>query len=225
MTICPDEKVVIATEVAAVIIDDHPAVAAGVAEWCTAADPPVRLLDAEGRLARVHTEPGRSADVVILGLQLGTKVPRFRILKRLVDEGRKVVVYSYRTDQETMLHCLELGAATYLTKAEGKNHLIPAVRAAATDRPYTSPVLAAAMANASGNRPRLSARELEVLRAWFASDSKTLVGKQLHLSAKSVETYIARVRVKYANVGRAAPNKAALVARALQDGLVELDDL
>jgi hypothetical protein len=31
--------------------------------------------------------------------------------------------------------------------------------------------------------------------------------------------------VKYANVGREAPTKAALVARAIQDGLVRADEL
>lgn len=48
---------------------------------------------------------------------------------------------------------------------------------------------------------------------------------RLHLSVKAVDTYIARVRVKYADAGRPASSKAALVARALQDGLVELGEL
>ena len=38
-------------------------------------------------------------------------------------------------------------------------------------------------------------------------------------------SYIDRVRIKYANTGRPAPTKAALVARAIQDGLIDLDDL
>jgi hypothetical protein len=33
------------------------------------------------------------------------------------------------------------------------------------------------------------------------------------------------VRAKYASVGRAAPTKAALIARALQDGLLRVGDL
>jgi hypothetical protein len=38
-------------------------------------------------------------------------------------------------------------------------------------------------------------------------------------------THIARIRSKYADVGRPARTKAQLLARALQDGLVQLDDL
>jgi DNA-binding CsgD family transcriptional regulator len=71
----------------------------------------------------------------------------------------------------------------------------------------------------------LSEREREVLLAWFESDSKQLVAQRFHLSAKTVDTYINRVRIKYADVGRPATTKAALVARALQDGLIDLAGL
>lgn len=40
-----------------------------------------------------------------------------------------------------------------------------------------------------------------------------------------METYINQVRIKYAMLGKEASTKAALVARALQDGLIELDEL
>lgn len=73
--------------------------------------------------------------------------------------------------------------------------------------------------------PHLSAREREVLVAWVKCDSKTQVGKQLYLSIGTVNTHITRIRSKYAAAGRAANTKAALVARALQDGLIELDEL
>ncbi|MCW4354835.1 LuxR C-terminal-related transcriptional regulator [Hoyosella sp. YIM 151337] len=77
----------------------------------------------------------------------------------------------------------------------------------------------------SHKRPALSPREVEVLRAWFASDSKTTVAANLAVSLGTVNTHLSRVRSKYAAVGRAAPTKAALVARALQDGLIDLDEL
>ena len=37
--------------------------------------------------------------------------------------------------------------------------------------------------------------------------------------------YLDRVRIKYANAGRPAATKAALVARAIQDGLIHPEDL
>lgn len=213
-------------DVTIVIIDDHPAVAAGLEAWCTAARPPVRILDSGDRIITAFVEPGRRADVVVFDLQLRPGPPAFDDLAELVEQGRRVIVYSQHAEPATVLRCLELGAATYLTKVEGKDHLIAAVRAVAADRPYTSPSLGGAIvADERPLRPVLSDRERDVLTAWFESDSKRLVAERLHLSPKTVETYINRVRIKYANAGRPASSKAALVARALQDGLVTLDEL
>ncbi|MDN5757437.1 MAG: LuxR C-terminal-related transcriptional regulator [Tomitella sp.] len=72
--------------------------------------------------------------------------------------------------------------------------------------------------------PSLSAREVEVLIEWFRSDSKSDAAARLFISLGTLNTHLARVRTKYARVGRTAPTKAALVVRALQDGLVALDD-
>ncbi|OZD01401.1 LuxR family transcriptional regulator [Rhodococcus sp. 06-235-1A] len=73
--------------------------------------------------------------------------------------------------------------------------------------------------------PGLTAREIAVLGAWLRCDSKQEVCAVLHIALGTVNTHLSRIRVKYAGVGRAAPTKASLVARALQDGLVALDDL
>lgn len=74
-------------------------------------------------------------------------------------------------------------------------------------------------------RPALTKREKEVLVAWFQTESKELVGQRLYISASSVRTHLQRVRAKYAAVGRPAPTKAALVARAVQDGYISVEDL
>ena len=66
---------------------------------------------------------------------------------------------------------------------------------------------------------------METLVAWFESDSKRLVAGKLGVSIKTVENYIDRVRIKYANTGRPARTKAALVERAIQDGLIAMEDL
>ncbi|NUT52396.1 MAG: response regulator transcription factor [Saccharothrix sp.] len=208
--------------ITAVIVDEHAAIVAGVRCWCERADPPITLVDAEGRLAEIWTGSA-AADVVILDLRLEPGRPGFGELRRLADSGRRVVVYSHHTDPATSTRCLDLGALAYLTKHEGPEHLIPAIRAAARGVPYTA-------ARPSGaddptDRPRLSPREVEVLRAWFASMSKQFVAERLHISVKTVDTNITMARMKYANVGRAAPTKSDLVTRALDDGVSTLSEL
>ncbi|MBF6548841.1 DNA-binding response regulator [Nocardia brasiliensis] len=71
----------------------------------------------------------------------------------------------------------------------------------------------------------MNAREREVLLTWIRADSKTLAAQRLYLSLGTVNTHITRIRAKYAAVGRTANTKAALVTRALQDGLLSIDDL
>ena len=88
------------------------------------------------------------------------------------------------------------------------------------------PALAGALGtNARADRPQLSVREENVLIEWFQSESKELVAQRLGISVRTVNSYLDRVRIKYANVGRPARTKASLVARAIQDGLVDVDDL
>lgn len=74
-------------------------------------------------------------------------------------------------------------------------------------------------------RPDLTSREIEVLLCWIRHDSKTEVARTLFLSLGTVNTHLTRIRAKYTSVGRSAPTKAGLVARALQDGLVDISEL
>jgi DNA-binding NarL/FixJ family response regulator len=209
-----------------VVVDDHPAVIAGVRAWCQAADPPIEVLDSGTSVAVAWLEPGDRADVVVLDLQLDITGPAYGDLKRLVDAGRQVVVYTMREDRETALSCLDIGAFTYLTKAEGEDHLVAAIHAAASNTPYTPPALSGALGtDTRAHRPKLTQRQIDVLLEWFHCESKEMVAQKLNLTVSTVNGYLDRVRVKYANVGREAPTKAALVARAIQDGIVRVDEL
>ncbi|MET8361781.1 response regulator transcription factor [Micromonospora sp. NPDC005171] len=213
-------------QLSAVVVDDHPAVRAGVAHWLSSGTPPIRVAAAGDDVRVAWLDEGAGADVVILDLHLGGPTPALGDLRRLAQAGRRVVVYSMRVDDDIALQCLEAGALSYLTKAEGAEHLLQATRAAAAGRAYTPPTLAGALAgDCSAHRPVLSARETEVLVEWFQSESKDFVAQRLGISLSTVNSHLERIRVKYALGGREAPTKAALVARAIQDGLVRLDDL
>ncbi len=213
-------------QLTAVVVDDHPAVRAGVAYWLGAGTPPITVVAAGEDVRVAWIGDGATADVVILDLHLSGPTPALGDLRRLVEAGRRVVVYSMRADDDIALTCLELGALCYLTKAEGAEHLVEATRAAGRGDPYTPPSLAGALAgDRSDHRPALSARETEVLVEWFQSESKDFVAQRLGITASTVNSHLERIRIKYAQIGREAPTKAALVARAIQDGLIGVEDL
>ena len=76
------------------------------------------------------------------------------------------------------------------------------------------------LSDTSSARPRLAPQELRALRLWFQLPKIGNVAREMGIAESTVAQYIARVRVKYAAAGRPAPSKAAMVARAIQDGLI-----
>jgi DNA-binding NarL/FixJ family response regulator len=74
-------------------------------------------------------------------------------------------------------------------------------------------------------RPSLSPREIVVLREWLLCDSKNAAAQRLYIAPSTLSTHIARIRDKYEECGRLASTKASLLCRALQDGLIDIEDL
>jgi DNA-binding NarL/FixJ family response regulator len=212
------------------VVDEHDAIHAAVQLWCTQAQPPIRFagnyFSAEQFLSE-HPSPSASGvGPIVLELQKHRNGVDFNALDRIVSHRHRVIVYSHIATNEVILTALDRGAVTYLAKAERKEHLIEAIRAVGTDTPYVGPRMALAMHNDSTvGRANLAPREKEVLIAWFRTESKDLVADQLQIAPTTVRTHLQRVRAKYAAVGRPATTKAALVARAIQDGIVNVDDI
>jgi DNA-binding NarL/FixJ family response regulator len=215
--------------VSVAVIDDHDVIHAGIQTWLADAAPPLRLADGyltNDEFLAAHPVPSEAVDVVVVDLELQSRRPEVEALQHVVEAGHHVVVYSHLQNSEIILRYLDAGALTYLVKSEGKTHLVEAIRGAVAEEPYVGPRMAAAMADDSRTgRPNLTAREQEVLKAWFQTESKELVAQRLFITPATVRTHLFRARAKYAAAGRPAPTKAALVARAVQDGILSIDDL
>ncbi len=211
------------------VVDDHSVVHAGIAGWCSAADPPIHVIARYPSPGEILADPDANPDIiaaVVLDLQFAESSPDLSSTAALCERGFRIVIFSQHTRSDLVLDCLDLGVVTYLSKLEGETHLVAALHAAGSNRPYLSPTMAQAMSQDSRpSRPTLSPREREVLLAWFQTESKALVGKRLFITTGTVNTHLERIRAKYAQVGRPASTKAALVARAIQDGLVDPDQL
>ena len=212
-----------------VTIDDHDVVHAGIQAWCAEADPPIELVESFMRPAEffiTYSGEADDIDVVLLDLQIEGNRPDFDALAELAAAGRRVIVYSHITTDEVILTCLELGAVTYLVKSEGKRHLIDAIHSAHSATPYVGPRMGKAMLNDDTvGRIKLTEREKQVLVAWFQTESKDLVAERLYIAPTTVRTHLQRARAKYAAAGRPASTKSALLARAIEDGILSLKDL
>lgn len=210
------------------LVDEHEVVRSGLTDWLTG--PPLNaqiaaeFADPLQCLAWIRTAP--PADVVLAEIQTNGYAPDLARLRALCQAGPPVVVYSRITSEEVILASVDAGAAAYVGKSEDRAHVIEAVRNTAAGRAYASPAMAEATrrGNAVG-RIALSEREKEVLVAWFCTESKGDVGQMLHISTATVRTHLQRIRAKYAEMGRPASTKCALLARAVEDGIIGLSEL
>ena len=213
-------------QVTVVIIEDHPVVTEGVASWIRS-DPGqrVRLVHTARDLTELGTVPGPSADVVILDLELLGELVTAQI-PELVAAGYRVVAFSGHSDPLIVMETLDNGAHAYVSKEEGREHLVEAVLAAAADRPYVTRSQARAiLADERPDRPALSQQEQQALLLWFQGMSKASVGRRMSISENTVRQYISRARAKYAATGRTAPSKDALLARAIEDGVIKPNEI
>jgi DNA-binding NarL/FixJ family response regulator len=204
------------------IIEDHPVVTEGVASWIRS-DPGerVRLVLTARDLTGLQSGQGPSADVVILDLELSGELVTAQI-PGLVADGYRVVAFSGHSEPTIVMETLDNGAHAYVSKEEGRDHLVEAVLAAATDRPYVTRSQARAMlADQRPDRPTLSQQEQQALLLWFQGMTKASVGRRMSISENTVRQYISRARAKYAATGRTAQSKDALLARAIEDGVIK----
>jgi two-component system nitrate/nitrite response regulator NarL len=206
------------------IVEDHPVVIEGVTAWLTA-DPrhPVQVTQVARDVAGL--DPAVRADVVILDLELGGRMVTAEI-PGLAAAGQRVVVFSAHADPAVILAVLDAGACAYVTKDEGRSHLLDAVLAAAQDRPhFTRSQAKAILADRRAGRPALSAQERQALLLWFQGMSKASVARRMWITENTVRQYINRARMKYATAGRTAPTKDALLARAIEDGIIQPNEV
>ena len=143
------------------------------------------------------------------------------------DAAARVRIVSAGPDLDAAVHGAGRHADVILLDLELEGRLmIDAIVATAHDRPAVPPAMAGVMV--ADQRPRLAPQERTALLLWFQSRSKAAVAERMGIRETTVKQYIDRARIKYGQVGRHAAGKAALLARAIEDGLVrpdEIDDL
>ena len=203
------------------IVDDHPVVIEGVISWISA-DPERRITVTQVVSDITGLASPRVADVLILDLELGGRMVADEVAQ-LAASGYRIVAFSAHVDPALILDVLDAGAHAYVSKDEGREHLLEAVLAAAEDRPcVTRSQAKAILADPRPGRPALSGKERQALLLWFQGMSKASVARRMSISENTVRQYIDRARVKYATLGRdtrrtrcwPGPSRTALSCRA-----------
>lgn len=203
------------------VVDDHRMFLEGLTRSLADAGD-LRVVAAVPSWAELLRHTAFPVDVVLLDLDLRDGVPVAIKVATARAAGVEVVVVSSFTDPAEVRACLAAGAHGYVSKSEEIAAVVAAVHAAADGEQYLTPAVATALLQQDDVAliPTLSPQEVRALTLYASGLPLKSVARQLDVRYETAKSYLDRVRVKYALVGREARTKVELRTRAVEDGLL-----
>ena len=200
-------------------VDDHPIVLDSVADWVRAAEGDIRVVGTAATVDDLLAGPGRSADVVLLDLDLDDGTTVERNVAAIRAAGPAVLVLSASDKPLAIRAAIRAGALGYALKSEQTAQIRAAIREVAAGRDWISARLAYVLAaDDAADRPALSLQERRALQLYATGMPMKSVARKMTISDETVKQYLGRVREKYARSGRSAGTKLELYYRAVEDG-------
>lgn len=211
----------ISMDISVFAVEDHGVTAMGLTEVFAEA-PDISYL------GHTHTVSGvlahnKVADVVLLDLRLGDRSDPFANATAILATGARVIVYSSLDSPYLIRRALSAGIHGIVEKARSCDELIDAVRTVAAGNTWASADWAAAIdSDGDFSQVHLSAQQRAVLELYASGEPAKRVARILDISTDTVQDYLSRIRLKYAQAGRSASTKTDLMTRALEDGYLPL---
>ncbi|MFK7796082.1 MAG: response regulator [Aureispira sp.] len=169
----------------------------------------------------------QSPQVILLDRQLPT-MDGIEITQKLIAEAYplRVLMLTANTDKGTILQAVQAGVYGFLPKECSKEELVLAIEQVARGEHYfgktIAPVVYQSFAQQmSGNnkqsRPKLTNREIEVIRGFANGQTYKEIGAALFISPRTVETHKKNIYTKLD-----FNNQADLIKYAIREGIVTL---
>jgi len=202
------------------VADDHPIVRGGIALLLGAADDIVVVGEAADGEEAVALAAALRPDLVLMDLRM-PRLDGVEATQRILaanDNVRVLILTTYESDDQ-ILGAIAAGASGYLLKAAPQAEIIEGVRAVAGGQTVLAPTIAARLVHRvradAAPSPRLSARELDVLRLVSAGQSNPQIGRSLFISEATVKTHLLHAFEKLA-----VSDRTRAVTRAMELGLL-----
>ncbi|GAA2792764.1 LuxR C-terminal-related transcriptional regulator [Crossiella cryophila] len=207
------------------VIDPQPIVAAGLQAVFT----PVEDLVLQGGATSWRTAYPQFSqcppDVVLLELATCLE-DGLGLIRHLREYHPETEVLVFTEEGRRVLAALRAGARGFLLKSASRAELVAAVRRARAGVATVSPDLLCqlvAEVQQDGSRPKLSERELEVLRLVAAGRRTAEIAKGLFVSEATVKTHLQRSFAKLKVNGRVEAVRVAVAAGLLAGPFVQAD--
>ncbi len=201
------------------IIDDHPLVRELVASELVKVQPPIDISYSGASISEAMAVAAREPiSCVILDLDLNDGRSPVNNVASLVRSSFRVLVISALTDPAIVRSVLSAGAWGYVGKNAEVHEILRAVEATMRGEAFVSQDVAAALYGQQPARKKLSAQEERALVLFASGMTIDSVARTMSVSPSTVQTYIKRVRAKFAESGEPASTKVDLHRRAQQEG-------
>ncbi|WP_423926523.1 response regulator [Candidatus Palauibacter sp.] len=209
------------------LVDDHPVVRAGLKALLETTEHVEVVGEASSGEEAVEKARTLEPDIVIMDLAMpgmdGVQATR-RIAE--LGLGAKILVVTIHDEDEYLVPALNAGAAGFLNKSAAHTDLIGAIEAISHGHSYLPQHAAALLARRKAQRAQgreagpnvLSARELAAVELYASGLSASETGKEMGLSPKTVESYLARAKAKLG-----LHTRREIVRFALEAGLLRTE--
>jgi two-component system invasion response regulator UvrY len=184
------------------ITDDHAVVRRGLREILADSLEEATFAEAGNADEALRSLARQAASILVLDINMPGRsgLDLLKDIKHIYPR-LPVIVLSVQPEDQYALRCLRAGAAAYINKDSAPEELAQAARKVLAGGRYVSAGLAEKLVSIldESARPRheqLSDRELEVMLMIASGVSLTEIGNRLHVSAKTVSTYRARLMEK-----------------------------
>jgi DNA-binding NarL/FixJ family response regulator len=207
-----------------VVVDDHPVVREGLAAQIRT-QPDLEICgEAEDVATALAIMGSVHADVAIVDISLksGSGIDLIKRIKAR-DAAIRILVWSMYPEQLHAERALRAGALGYVHKGRSTREILDAVRSVMAGKVYLSGELSGRLLQRLVGRRRspsrspsetLSDRELEAFGLIGEGLTTVEIAQRMHVSAKTVETYRARIKQKLG-----VRNLNELMQRAVQSRL------
>jgi DNA-binding NarL/FixJ family response regulator len=188
------------------IVDDHPMTRAGLVHLINHQAEMVVDGEAEDAAQALDLLAGKRPDLILIDITLPGK-SGLELIKdvKAMHPDLPMLVLSMHDESLYADRALRAGARGYITKHEGGDKLMGAIRHVLSGRIYVSESMSAHILEIfSGGQTgidrssiqKLSDREFEVFEALGEGLSSHEIAKKLHLSAKTVDAHRANIKTK-----------------------------
>lgn len=186
------------------IVDDHPIMRFGVRQLLEQEWPQSDFDEAETLEAALRKSAAVLPDIVILDLTLPDAAGTEGLVRMLrLAPHTPILVLSFNPEGAYAARLLQMGASGYLPKDLARDELVTAVRRILGGKRYVTPSMSDRLLDllegkTPGDAPHesLSNQEYRVLLLLANGKSTMEIGEMMHLSAKTVSTYSARILQK-----------------------------